>query len=121
MSAAISVRVALPSDRAFCSHSWREIVKQRLHDIVRGKYDASTVRVAFDESDPDCIVGFAVHTGPVLHMVYVRKGVRGLGIARALLEPLDIEFYSLTTPDFESRIKPGERGWRFAPREGVIG
>ena len=121
MSATVSVRVALPDDRAFCMHSWREILKQRLHEIVRGKYEGSEVRVAYDEADPDCIVGFAVYSGPILHMVYVRKELRRLGIARVLLEPLDIEFYSLSSPDFDARIRPSERGWKFAPREGVIG
>ncbi len=76
----------------------------------------ATVRIASDPEDDDTILGFAVLTGDELHYVYVRQALWKQGIARLLLDGLDIKTHSFSTPSGVGRLRPQERGWTFAPR-----
>lgn len=90
-----AIRLGRPSDLPFVVDSW---VKrghergERLRDAtarVRRILSADSVlRVACLPDDSDAIVGWAVvstDASPKLHYVYVRKELRGQGIARVLL------------------------------------
>ena len=120
MSPLLDIRAARQNDRAFIVNSWKETMKafwlaEMLKQIGRLSTKAE-VRVACDKEDPDSIAAFAVFEGPVLHFVYVRQILRKQGIARDLLKSLELTTYSQTTPLFEVRIKPAERGWNHVPR-----
>ena len=90
-----TLRLGRPSDLAFVVDSW---VKrghhrnERLSDAtarVRALLasEGTELRIACLPDDEDAIVGWAVVVTkpPTLHYVYVRKELRGNGIARALL------------------------------------
>lgn len=113
--------------RSFAEDSWLsrfdkdvyfKVMARWIRDITREA--GADIRIASDVEDEDAIVGFACATGPELHYVYVRGGkdtsMRRMGIARLLLEGLDITSYSCRTPAGERRLKPTERGWTYAPR-----
>ena len=44
----------------------------------------TTVLVACSKEDPDVILGYSVAEPPTLHWVFVKKGFRKLGIAKAI-------------------------------------
>lgn len=85
------------------------------------KRQGAIVRVACDPEDDDVLIGWAAANERELHYVYVRGGepdrnMRGMGIARALIEPLKIRTYTFRTQAGERRLKPRERGWSYTPR-----
>jgi GNAT superfamily N-acetyltransferase len=77
--------------------------------VARG----ATALVTCAADDPDQILGFLVHEGPVVHYLYVKELFRRKGLATALLDSAQIPpvfFYTHRTDDavlFE--------GGRFAP------
>lgn len=73
------------------------------------------LRVVVDTDKPagSDVVGWAAFEGATLHYVYVRKGYRGQGVARMLLDGLMIDRFSHRTPQVRSR------GWLFSPFRGV--
>ena len=101
------MRHAVAGDGAFVRNPWIEIGKMRINWLVKN----ARVVVACDPADPDTLAGCMVHEGPVLHFIYVKSHMRGLGIARELLQSVTIERYTWTNPLFERRIKPKDRGW----------
>lgn len=92
-----SLRLGRPSDLAFVVDSWVKrghARNERLSDAtarVRAVLaDATTeLRIACLPDDEDAILGWSVVSPPALHYVYVRKELRGNGIARALLHGID--------------------------------
>lgn len=98
-----------------------EHYRAEMKALITRIFKAASTVIAHPAGDPDAIVGYAVHTGPELHYVYVRGGekeqtMRGLGIARGILAPLGITSYTFRTEAGERRLKPKDRGWRFTPR-----
>lgn len=82
------------------------------------------LRVACDPSDESSILGYAVLTGTELQYVYVRGGensFREQGVAKMLLEGLDVKTYAFRTADGDRRIKPQDRGWTYQPRKVSFG
>jgi len=113
--------------RSYTEESWLSRFDKDVYFKLMGRHigmltrePAAQVRIACDVEDEDAIVGFAVITGPELHYVYVRGGkdtsMRHMGIARKLLDGVEIRTYSCRTPSGERRLKPKERGWTYAPR-----
>lgn len=91
-----AIRLGRPSDLAFVTDSWvkRGHEKgERLRDATARvrrilASESSVLRVASLEDDSDAILGWAVITNddsPKLHYVYVRRELRGQGIAKVLL------------------------------------
>ena len=140
MSAAISappfqIRPANAGDAAYVLHSWRssfayskradlQAYDEDLYFFLMARFvqrlfkDKGTdIVVACNPADPGTVIGFAVLTGPELHYVYVRKGLRGYGVARALLAGRDVKTYSFETDQFLEHFKPASRGWTHVPRE----
>lgn len=108
-----------PAVRGCDVEHYRAEMKATVTKLLRSP--GVSVRVAHPEGDDDAIVGYAVHNGDELHYVYVRGGdkdasMRSLGIARQLVEPLNITAYTFRTEAGERRLKPKDRGWRFTPR-----
>jgi hypothetical protein len=108
-----------PAVRGSDVEHYRAEMKATITKLLRSP--AVRVTVAHPEGDEDAIVGYAVHNGAELHYVYVRGGepsvsMRGLGIAKQLIEPLSIAAYTFRTEAGERRLKPKDRGWRFTPR-----
>lgn len=132
----VHVRTAGDEDYGFIVDAWRRsydaestlckfdrdvyfrLMARHIGGIMREP--GAIVRIAADNKDPDTVAGFAVLTGTELHYVYVRGGkdlsLRHHGIARMLLDGLEIKTYSFRTQVGERRLKPRERGWTFAPR-----
>lgn len=60
------------------------------------------------------ILGFAVHEGPVLHVVYVKARWRGLGVAKLLLAALpEVTTYTHLTKQIEPARLPAT--WNHDP------
>lgn len=121
VAAPVTVRDCLPSDRAYVAYSWRRSLIEHLPFVLGTRLARAdmSVRVAADPSDPDVLLGFAIHTGRTLHWIYVRQALRKLGVARALLEGLDIDAYDIATEPFVRRLRPADRGWRFVTNGSV--
>jgi hypothetical protein len=119
-SVAIPIRVAVLNDRAFVQDSWFrsfeseyfDEMRRRLRSRLAAQAARSKILIACDPDDADTLLGFAILEGTKLHYVYVRGGMRRVGIARRLLSSVPIETFSTTTSMFRSRIKPDERGWK---------
>jgi len=91
-----AIRMGRPSDLPFVTDSWvkRGHEKgERLRDATARvrrilASPSSVLRVAVLPDDDDAIIGWAVITAddpPQLHYAYVRKELRGQGIAKVLL------------------------------------
>jgi GNAT superfamily N-acetyltransferase len=64
--------------------------QRHYRSTVSSTLDRATVWVAADPDDDGTIYGFAVSEPDVPRFVYVRRAWRGLGIARALLSPIEV-------------------------------
>ena len=131
----LPIRPARESDDGFILDTWRESLRAEsdiakasteayrlvmLRHIRRLSREPGAVRlVCYDPQDDDTLVGYAVATGHELHYVYVRREFRRMGIARSLVEQVHPASYSITTPMFERRMHPHERGWVHTPRQVV--
>lgn len=75
------------------------------------------VRIASPTADDSTIYGFAVLEPRVVHMVYTRKPFRRMGIARALLDGVDIRKCVWTTlsQDLRTWIRPKYRLGEYRP------
>lgn len=140
----LPIRIGEPSDRPFIVDAWRKSFRDApgYREMHAGDYfpalgaridrllETSDVLVAeLPESagaaDPsmDREIGFIVFDGPVLHYLFVRARVQGIGIGRALLsaanqvEPLKV-FTHWSRPLREpcTRIF---RGMRYNPFRGL--
>lgn len=126
------IREAKDDDFAFIVETWRQSYK---HDSCLNRIDSPSYgfvigrlvpklrrqvgtmfRVACHADDEDTLFGFAAITPPDLHYVYVKADARGEGIARALLEGVEITSHTFRTVVGERRMKPNERGWKYSPR-----
>lgn len=85
---------------------------EELRRMVHGLRRTATVRVACDREDPDTLLGFACHEGSTLHWIYVRREARGCGVARSLVEKLELDGYTFITPPI-GRVP---EGWVWRPR-----
>jgi GNAT superfamily N-acetyltransferase len=131
---AYAVRPLLPSDTGFVARSWVDTARagsrqarameagafNRWHYAAVAQLLASSsveVRVAAPPEDDTTIYGFAVLEGTCLHCVYVRKAVRRLGIARALVDGVNLESatFSLWSQDVAEWVLEKYPGLRFAP------
>jgi hypothetical protein len=125
VEASVPIRDAVAGDKAYVRSTWFNSsihefineVKRRFETRIGSRASRARVRIACDPEDESTILGYAVIEGTCLHYVYVRSGMRHLGIARKLLEGQPIETYSSTTTSFRSRIKPDARGWKLATSE----
>ena len=117
-----SVRRAVPDDLGFIFSTWLKHYKQhsdltkhitnsvfyvKYHKIIEKLLAKSLVVVAHPPGRPEVILGYAaleMLTPPVVHWVYVKGPWRRFGIARLLLEGLDVAHCSFThwTRDIES-------------------
>lgn len=92
-----SLRVGRPADLAYVVDSWVKRGRdrgERLSDAtarVRAILadEGTELRIACLPDDPDAILGWAAVAPPSLHYVYVRKELRGQGLARALLHGIE--------------------------------
>lgn len=123
----LPVRPARESDAAFIIDSWKRSYEPRNVDVdhyrvemtrtirrLIGRPDSDTL-VAYDPSDDDHLVGFACFTNygarAELHYIYVKQDFRGKGIARRLLDGVNVTSYTFLSPTARPR-----KGWRFTPR-----
>lgn len=87
----------------------RDAVEYRrfMHPYIRilRLEDGCETLLAVDPADETTISGFACFNGEELHYVYVKRIMRGLGVARRLLEGRPIRYITHRTPAFESRFK----------------
>lgn len=143
----VLIRPAEATDRAFLIATWlnnyrREsyfaaricdaVFFSRHHEIVDELLRRSTVSVACDPQDKDCILGYMVWEPDALHWIYVKKSFRKLGIARELFRhsklPEDLDGVQVTHatkmwfttrergPGLEDRFKKAV----YNPYRGVI-
>lgn len=94
---------------------WKEVSKtifwanyRRVIEII---LTHAEVNVACVPESPDVVLGYVVHTGPVLHWMFTKKAFRRLGIAKALL-PTTISDYTHITDIGRSLKQPG---WTYNP------
>lgn len=131
MSDPFRVRAHVRDDEAYVFDTWRQDFAQdsKLAKFDRGVYfclmprhaRALTlqrnvqIRIACDAEDEDTIVGFAILSGPTLHYLYTRKTLRGHGIARRLLDGIEVKSYACKTKLGELCLRPAARNWEYAP------
>ncbi len=75
---------------------------------------ATILRTASLADDPDVLLGFAVHRGPILDYVYVHRHQRRLGIASRLV-PADIDTITHLTKAGLSIWGSKHGNWKFNP------
>jgi GNAT superfamily N-acetyltransferase len=127
----LPVRDYRPSDFAFVLDAWKSCLLNtpayRSADPEHFRNEAERAigrlvkrgrcRIAYNPADDDHLIGFAAfgdYPGQLwkeLHFVYVKRDFRGKGIARALLQGLDIGAYTFVTPT----VRPPSK-WAFTPR-----
>lgn len=120
------VRAPLPTDYNFVARAWIDAFRyssNRLkrveptlfnnfcHKVVRRILQRAEVRVAAPPDDPLTVYGFAVlelaRNPPLIHMTFVRKAWRRMGIATALLSGVDINacHWTTVTSDMDAWIR----------------
>lgn len=101
---AFGLRAGRPRDEALVYASWiasdrfsragyanRRVYEDEQRRTIRELLarDGTTLLIAHDPEDDDAIIGWALVepnvSPPVVHYVYVKKAIRGTGVARALL------------------------------------
>jgi GNAT superfamily N-acetyltransferase len=133
MSDPVVLRDARESDDGFIVDAWTENFKphsmtcrvagvdpyrRMMQNLIRRIGDEPGAKriIAADATDTWQIAGFLIATGQELHYVFVRESLRGHGIAKQMLQAVDIKSHTFSTPEFKKRIKPRDRGWEFRPR-----
>jgi hypothetical protein len=103
----IRLRTYEDGDLPFILNSWLRSYRRSVSDVPGWFYwsrqkalilallERSYTVVACDPDDPDVVYGFAVvesdgHTFHALHWAHVKHGLRGAGVARAMLRALGI-------------------------------
>lgn len=133
----ISIRDAQPGDVAFVLKCWQMSAQKGGSWLAQREGDAFTgvqlryerrmvercqVRVAYSESDPTLILGFAVMAPErkLLHWVYVRDAFRREGLARRLLSPI-LDKADITYTDWVPACAalPIPRTWVYDPRKST--
>lgn len=116
------VRERQQSDEGFVAQSWVDTFRgsdASLRRIEPGFFNRSVyprveeilkraeVRIAGPADDELTIYGFAVLEHGIVHMVYVKKAWRKLGIAQALLSGVDLasSVWSTQSQDFREWIR----------------
>ena len=127
----LPVRDFRPSDFAFVLDAWRKSLEAAPgfrgadHEHFRHEVEAAVTRlvrrgycrIAYNPADDDHLIGFAAYgdypskAWKELHFVYVKRDFRGKGIARRLLEGLDIGSYTFLT----ATVRPPKK-WAYTPR-----
>ncbi len=117
MTAAFAIRAGRPADHPFVFARWVRsyegsrwadamplpLFQEGHHRLIAALLAREGVRllVACDPQDENTILGWAVLEPGVLHYVFVKEGVRRLGIGTALIASLSRPFrYSHQTDDF---------------------
>lgn len=77
------------------------------------------LRIAASEKDDLTVLGWVCTEGEVLHYIYVRKDLRGNGIARDLVGERTIRQYSHKSPRARAWLAAGKpspaNAWAFNP------
>ncbi len=126
----VKIREAVAADWPWMRKAWRETFlhgslavhgadKQSYFDEMTRLFAAITptasARIACDPDDDDNLLGFACFEGSTLFYIYVLKDFRRDGIVALLLDQIPITAYAFSTMQFVRRLRPRERGWKFAP------
>lgn len=110
-------RAGVPRDTDFVADTWlrtyrdsapiiRRIDEDRYRraflPLVAEILKRATLRVAASPVDPLVIYGYAVYEPRLVHMVFVRRSLRRMGLANQLLNALDLESadFSMVSQDF---------------------
>lgn len=106
------VRAGLPSDTDFIARSWalefrasegwvrrieEDFVTRCIYPRIQSILSRAKVRIAGPPEDDATVYGFAVLEPALVHMVYVRRAWRRMGIATALLAGLNLGHHKWTT------------------------
>jgi ribosomal protein S18 acetylase RimI-like enzyme len=126
----VKIRDAEAADWPWMRKAWRETFlhgslavhgadKQSYFDEMTRLFAAiapnASARIACDPADDDNLLGFACFEGATLFYIYVLKDFRRDGIVALLLDQIPITAYAFSTMQFVRRLRPRERGWKFAP------
>lgn len=101
----ISIRQGMKDDSAFIFATWLRAYRHG-SDFTRAIRDGvffdfhsrliarllthAAVRIAHPAEEPGVILGYLVHDGSVLHFCYVKAGWRRMGLARTLMQGMDL-------------------------------
>lgn len=100
MTKKLTIRQAGYGDESFIYSTWlrglyygndwfRKIDKksffEKYRQVVAHLLSKSNITVACLSEDPEVIVGYCVHSGTVLHWVYVKRSWRNMGVGQALI------------------------------------
>ena len=101
----IAHRKALEADKAFIADSYirssrtivnitpgadksysRGFFKGRRKRLETLEARSAQFTVAYDTEEPEHIIGWICHEGPILHYIFIKKHYRGMRVARKLFE-----------------------------------
>lgn len=115
------IRPGTPEDNDFVAKSWAEtfrgnpaerrieesFFKRAVYPRIHAVLERAQVRVACPREDGHVVYGFAVLEPACIHMVYVRRTWRKLGIAKALLAGVSLPDtdWSTQSSDFREWIR----------------
>jgi GNAT superfamily N-acetyltransferase len=102
------------------------VFKRFCHHSIEGILKRAEVRIASPPGDDFTAYGYAVLEPGIIHFVFVRPSWRKMGIAKRLLEGVDVSTSTITTwsPDvsgFSGWIRNKYKSFRYVPfymREG---
>lgn len=112
----MQVRQATIDDMPFVMASWFESFWKRTARHISPEFDSfkfhygalmqriaesSAIPVVFISTVPDEIVGYAIHSGPVLHYVYVKSAYRRNGFADTLMQHIKPAIHTHYTSAFK--------------------
>lgn len=125
------LRPGTPADRAFIAKTWAETFRanpaeKRIEEGIfrRGVYrcieailERAIVRCAVPPSDDGVLYGYAVLEPGCIHMVYVRRVWRKMGLARRLLAGIELadSDWSTQSADFRDWIRHKYRLRHYRP------
>lgn len=135
-----AVRDVVPNDLPFIFTTWlqhyyassrytrripRRIYFAEYHKIVEAILARSAVLVATPADEPEIILGYAAferRSPPVVHWVYVKNRMRRTGIARQLLEGVDLNKCVFThwTHELDVQLEPKSRETLIAKWPGAV-
>lgn len=126
MSAAISLRAAVPDDQNYLLSTTREVLlkesdfcagihPETMSVILQPILSTYEIIVAAASEDPSAIVGFIVYRDPrTVAFLYVRSQFRKMGVGRALIDKAGIELGEIWCPLMVTR----QNFQRFAASKG---
>lgn len=126
------LRPASPTDLGYVVHTWREVVRVALsarhgeraerfnhpgRTVIERVLSRSAILVAGPPDDPRTVYGFIVQEPGCVHIAYVKKALRRLGIGATLVEGSGIRLGELAKPDrdFESQLAEAIPMVRYGP------